>query len=243
MRSGVHARRRRKKKEESALGHVDDLIASAPARCRHELEKLNDALLQLVEQEGPVKARGLIFGLLAAATIAELGMRFKELELHADMLARLEQIHDEPIRANVTQAPIFTALPFDEAVDFFRRKQVMTPDEFAQLEDRYKSKGFSMAEVHSRYVLEAAHDALDDAIAKGASESETLKRKSATASPLPASPRPRTTTCRPPSIKRCSAPTLPAATRSSPIPTSWRRGRFGNTPPPATAACAQRTAR
>jgi SPP1 gp7 family putative phage head morphogenesis protein len=133
-------------------------------------------VLQLVEQEGPVKARGLIFGLLAAATIAELGMRFKELELHADMLARLEQIHDEPIRANVTQTPIFTALPFDEAVDFFRRKQVMTPDEFAQLEDRYKSKGFSMAEVHSRYVIEAAHDALDDAIAKGASESETLKR-------------------------------------------------------------------
>jgi len=125
-----------------------------------------------------MNAKMVVFALLTSSAVPELGRAAAESMLRADMLARLEAASHAPdsIRLSAMGTPSFAGLPFEEAKAFFRRKTAMTPPELDALEDRYKSKGFGIAGVHARQVLEEAHGALFDAIADGAAEKDTLAR-------------------------------------------------------------------
>jgi SPP1 gp7 family putative phage head morphogenesis protein len=177
LRGDDRSRARRKKKAGGELGHLAELIAAAPTRCAAAVEELNDEVFKLVEKEGAVNARLILFSLLASTAVPKFARAITELQLHAEMLARLEdpaQSSDAPEIANAAQ-PVFSALPFDQAVEFFNAKRVMTPDEFAQLEDRYKARGFAIAGVYDRRVLAEAHGVLSDTIATGRSERDNQR--------------------------------------------------------------------
>jgi SPP1 gp7 family putative phage head morphogenesis protein len=125
-----------------------------------------------------MKARAMLFTLLTSAAIAKIATAATEVSMHADMLGRLQapSAHgDAPdLSLKITAETLFTGLPFDEAVEFFKSKKVMSPEELDALEDMYKAKGFSIAGVQSRYVLETAHEALSKALERGTAERETL---------------------------------------------------------------------
>lgn len=56
------------------------------------------------------------------------------------------------------QGDAFLALPFDEAVAFFEGKQILTPDEFDALRDRYRRGGFVARELASTRMETVARD-------------------------------------------------------------------------------------
>ncbi len=125
-----------------------------------------------------MKAHAILFSLLASTATPKLGNALAESMLFADMLGQLEDPHRAPdsVELAAMGTPTFTQLPFAEAKAFFQRKAAMTPSEFAELEDRYGAKGFSIAGVHHRQVLEEAHAALSSAIADGLAEDATIGR-------------------------------------------------------------------
>jgi SPP1 gp7 family putative phage head morphogenesis protein len=124
-----------------------------------------------------MRARDTIFSLLTLPLVV-LGTAFAEVSIHAEMLARLEaDAHLQRALADDAEPwREFATMDYDEAVRFFKRKELMTPDEFEALEDGYKAKGFSLAHVTKKQILRTAHDALTDAIAAGESERDTLAR-------------------------------------------------------------------
>ncbi len=143
------------------------------------MEDLNDGVLELVQQEGPMRARDLIFVLLVSQPALAFGEVMHELTMKADMLGRLEGAEHRPDTVELASdmgTPSFVGLPFTEAKDFFQKKQIMSPGEFRALDDRYKARGFTIAGVKNRKVLEDAHGALSAAISDGVSERDTMKR-------------------------------------------------------------------
>jgi SPP1 gp7 family putative phage head morphogenesis protein len=149
------------------------VIAGALERARG-FEELNDAVLQKVEQEGAMKAIGTLFVLLSVAAV-DISDSFYEPQLHAEMLGRLENpANDWSVNAAAT--PLFSQLPFKEAVEYFKSKAVVSPAAFSAMDSRARNSAFSMAGVHARYVLETAHEALFQAIAQGSSDRDALGR-------------------------------------------------------------------
>lgn len=62
------------------------------------------------------------------------------------------------LTASRSEGEAFLALPFDEAVAFFESKQILTPDEFDALRDRYRRGGFVARDLASTRMESAAHD-------------------------------------------------------------------------------------
>jgi SPP1 gp7 family putative phage head morphogenesis protein len=61
----------------------------------------------------------------------------------------------------------FTALPFDEAIAFFRDKVPLTPDQFARLSREARAKAFTVSGVARLDVITDLHAAIDRAITDG----------------------------------------------------------------------------
>lgn len=105
--------------------------------------------------------------------------------LNVSLLGRaqvLADVHDEwpapvagRIAAAVTQVA-FEPLPFDEAVDFFKNKVTLTPEQFALLVDAAKAKAFTIAAGVNDYILETIRDYVQLAQTEGLSlrEFQTL---------------------------------------------------------------------
>lgn len=126
-----------------------------------------------------MRARDLIFVLMATPAVAGFAAAMHELTAKADMLAQLEGAAHEPDSLQLAEdigTPTFVGLPFTEAKDFFAKKKIMSPGEFRALDDRYKARGFAIAGVTNRLVLEDAHSAISAAISDGVGERETMKR-------------------------------------------------------------------
>jgi len=61
----------------------------------------------------------------------------------------------------------FEPLPFDEAIDYFRRKLNLTPAQFAALSDAARAKAFTVAAGSNVYVRSSINDLLGQALSDG----------------------------------------------------------------------------
>ncbi len=61
----------------------------------------------------------------------------------------------------------FEPLPFDEAIDFFRRKLNLTPAQYAALSDAARAKAFTITTGAGQQVVSSIKDLLDEALSNG----------------------------------------------------------------------------
>jgi SPP1 gp7 family putative phage head morphogenesis protein len=71
--------------------------------------------------------------------------------------------------------PGFLDLPWNEAVEFFRAKQVMEPEEFDQVRDRYRAGAFTARALASEGLREQARNQIAWTIEDGATLKDTIK--------------------------------------------------------------------
>lgn len=146
------------------------------------MAELLDAIGQLIEtEEDLMRARNLIFGLLTAGAIATLSNVWYETALQAELGARLQpadtgdaRLHASAEPATLASAPHFNQLPFKEAVDHFKQLQVMPAGEFAQLEERYRARAFSMGKAQGLTVIRDAHTAISDGMERGTPKRDVM---------------------------------------------------------------------
>jgi len=122
-----------------------------------------------------MRLRDAIFALLATAAVGRAAEALTEQMFRAHMLGQM-QAPSAWDTAELALQPQWTALPFDQAVDFFRRKTPMTSKEWSELEDRYKSKGFRIAGDYDLARLRRAHDLLGEVLADGIPERQAIRR-------------------------------------------------------------------
>lgn len=84
-------------------------------------------------------------------------------ELHALRVLRGES----SLAAAVLGETDFEPLPFQEAIDYFRSKTNLSPEEFARLSAAARAKGFTIADGSSLYVRSSINDLLDQALSDG----------------------------------------------------------------------------
>lgn len=75
-----------------------------------------------------------------------------------------------------SDADAFLAMPFDEAVAFFRDKQVITTAEFDALRDRYRAGGFVARQLATRRLEEVARDSIQRLLEQGVTIPEVVQR-------------------------------------------------------------------
>jgi SPP1 gp7 family putative phage head morphogenesis protein len=64
----------------------------------------------------------------------------------------------------------WTDLPFNEAIDFFRAKRIVSPSQFKKLSDTYKRKAFTVAGTHHLYALEHAKERIAQSLELGVAQ-------------------------------------------------------------------------
>ena len=67
-------------------------------------------------------------------------------------------------------------VPPQEAIDFFKRKQILLPEDFIKLEREAKAGAFSVANVYKEDVIEAFRSELVDALQNGRTTKQTISR-------------------------------------------------------------------
>ncbi|MEQ1644562.1 MAG: phage minor head protein [Pyrinomonadaceae bacterium] len=67
-------------------------------------------------------------------------------------------------------------VPPQEAIDFFKRKKLLPPEEFRKLEAEAKAGAFSVANVYKMDVIEAFRDELVDTMESGRTTKQTIDR-------------------------------------------------------------------
>jgi SPP1 gp7 family putative phage head morphogenesis protein len=67
-------------------------------------------------------------------------------------------------------------VPPDEAIDYFKRKKILDPDEFRKLTGKAKAGGFSISGIYQSDVLEGFHTEILDALETGKSQQQVVKR-------------------------------------------------------------------
>jgi len=70
-------------------------------------------------------------------------------------------------------------LPPRDAVDFWRRRARMLPEDLAKVEDRYRSRAFGASMLGTWHLVDTAYEAIGDAIAQGTTVREFLDRMEA----------------------------------------------------------------
>lgn len=73
-------------------------------------------------------------------------------------------------------ASSFLSLPYEEALRFFREKQVISSAEFDAIEDRFKTGGFIARQLASQRLEQVAHDAITQLLAQGLTIPECVQR-------------------------------------------------------------------
>lgn len=70
----------------------------------------------------------------------------------------------------------FLSLPFEDAIQFFRDKSIITPEEFRLLQDRFRAGGFTAVRLASEALRARAKAAILAALQGGATVDETIRR-------------------------------------------------------------------
>lgn len=77
------------------------------------------------------------------------------------MVREVEGEDDAPTAKSARRDGAFLTLPFEEALAFFRRKNLITEDEFDALQDRYREGGFVARRLASRRLQEVARASIE----------------------------------------------------------------------------------
>lgn len=98
--------------------------------------------------------------------------------LGGQLMVRAIELEDEPADAGAValsrariayraDLPSFFGMPFDEAVVFFAEKEILTPEEFDALADRFRKGGFTARALASQALRERAHRAIQRGLEEG----------------------------------------------------------------------------
>lgn len=136
-------------------------------------ENLNDQITKIAKQSISIKdAKKALKGLPWPKVKAYERAVYEEM-LIAEMYGRLKiEISDNGLTLAATQ---WIWLPFQEAIDFFKSKKIMTKKAFDKLDSAYKRKSFTVAKLQKKYHLEQASKYMDTAIQEGWSYNKFIK--------------------------------------------------------------------
>ena len=114
-----------------------------------------------------------------AALVYEAGLRAW---MGAQLMVRAVEMRDEATSSRAVvmgrraEGVAFLELPFEDAIQFFREKQVITPEEFRELQDRFRAGGFTAARLMATTLRERAKAAILDALEGGSTIEETISQ-------------------------------------------------------------------
>ena len=144
-------------------------------RAVDKTEEFADAIAKHIDDsEDLMKARATLFAMLMSTAGAGLATAASEELLHADTLSRLE-VATRVQGVELAEAKYADLEPVD-AINFFRKKRVMTPRELSALEDAYLARGFAVAGLQQRYALERVHGLLSEAIERGTTKRDFVRQ-------------------------------------------------------------------
>lgn len=78
------------------------------------------------------------------------------------------------LSAQRSDSDAFLAMPFDEAVAFFRAKNVITPAEFDALRDRFRTGGFVARQLATQRLQQVARDSIQRLLEQGVTIAEAV---------------------------------------------------------------------
>ncbi|HAM40351.1 MAG TPA: hypothetical protein DCP69_03180, partial [Candidatus Omnitrophica bacterium] len=129
-----------------------------------------NALRRHLQGSGSLEgARDTIYSLLSR--VAELDADVADV-LFASWLGAQYQGPGGALFETIEQDP-FELKP-REAIQFFKKRELVSPEEFAAEEDAYKSRVFGLSRVSDRYVLDRVHGSLNKALEEGGTLDEFL---------------------------------------------------------------------
>jgi SPP1 gp7 family putative phage head morphogenesis protein len=163
--------RARLKKKVDGLGSPDNLASRGVDEALGPLQVWRLALLEVVDEAESLEvAREKIWDTLTS-DVSELIGAIADETLLGDLLGRLEVETKDKGKALAD----FVDLPPKEAIAYFRRKRIMSPEAFKRLASRYKRQAFAVAGLTEQYALEFVHGSIGDALETGASQRAVVK--------------------------------------------------------------------
>lgn len=160
------------------LGDVDEVIAGALGPAIDESEAFNDAIRMHLEDDEMKRARDTLFGVLLTVAVGSLVAVSYEARLRAQMLGHLSAAEEAEGRS-VNENLSFAKIPFTEALDAFKARQLVTQDEFREMDEQARRGAFYMAGLQQRQALEAVHAELAKVMAEGGGRREWRQRADA----------------------------------------------------------------
>ena len=162
---------RRAKKKVTGLGSLDDLVERSVATFTPLSDQFCDKLIDIVDNNDTKQSIGEIWKTLTEPVNSSI----IETPRLAVLLSAMYGILEFNTVDKKTALTSWTGLPPKDAIEFFKRKKIVSAKEFKALEDSAKAKAFSIAATHQRYVVMEAHQLLSDAIESGESIGQTRR--------------------------------------------------------------------
>lgn len=100
-------------------------------------------------------------GIYSASMQADLAGQLFVRQVEAPETLPTRALADKP------QRPSFLSLPFDEAIEEFGRKAIMSPEEFRRLSDAARTRAFTATRLASDGLRQHAYDLLTEALKQG----------------------------------------------------------------------------
>lgn len=106
--------------------------------------------------------------------IATLSGMVSDIERASATTARIRAKY--ALRAPPPASRSFFGLPYRDAVEFFRAKEILTPEEFDELTDRFRASGFTARALATEALRERAHAAIVRSLEEGTSVADIVEQ-------------------------------------------------------------------
>lgn len=136
-----------------------------------DVEAAVDEWANQIERDGPVATLMYESG-LRAWMAAQLMVR--AVELADQVTASRSAPAGAVVFGRRDEGVSFLELPFEDAIQFFRAKDVLSPEEFRELQDRFRAGGFTAVRLAAGTLRERAKAAILGALESGSTIEETI---------------------------------------------------------------------
>lgn len=149
------------------MGQVDQIVETATAKSVVESEKFLGAVeVFLAGSRSLQQAQDGLALMLTRPNGAGMGQVAYEGTFRAQMLGMIEESDQDGNIVVALAEKSFASAPFSEAVNFFKKKKIVSPRVFKRLDDEAKRNAFSVAGATRLYTIEQTHDLIGEALDK-----------------------------------------------------------------------------
>jgi hypothetical protein len=152
----------------TGVGHPGLLTAQAMLDGVPLWERMRASLIEAAGKATSTATLSSALATWAKRKNAPLTEQLREVNLHARMAGALfvaqyevpDLFREGPVALDARPVPPFLALPFDEAVAAFERRRVVTPEEFAAMDEDARAEAFTATRLAHETLVQRARDLL-----------------------------------------------------------------------------------